>query len=85
VTTTNVQYDSDKPFPSGGLTLPTTHLTWINHTTTFCILNFILREKDVYLLLYSVLLTQKVVPSLGGLQPKWPLVLRSLPSPPCIL
>ena len=47
----NVQCDNDKPFSSGGLALPAMHLASVNQITAFRMLNFILRAKDVYLLL----------------------------------
>jgi len=84
VKTENLQCDNNKPFSSGGL-LACNVSCFNKHKTACRILNFILRAKDVYLLLQTVPFTQKVASSLGGLQPKWPLVLRSLPSPPCIL
>jgi len=48
----------------------------------FRILNFILRAKHVHLLLWIVPFIRKVALCLAGLQTKWPLVLRCLPSPP---
>jgi len=36
------------------LTLPATHFASINHTTALCILSFIVRAKDLYLLLFPL-------------------------------
>jgi len=71
VKTENLQCDNDKPLSSGGLLAY--NASCFNKTYN-CILytklNFILRAKNVYLLLYTATFTQKVASSLGGLQPK---------------
>jgi len=51
VKTANVQCDNVRSCSSVGLTLPKTHLASVDHITAFSILYFILRTKEVYLLL----------------------------------
>ena len=75
----NVYCDNVKPLSSGGLTLPTAHFVPTNHVTALRISNFIPGPKNFQLVLFPF--TLKVVSSLGGLQPKWTLDLRSLPLP----
>jgi len=57
------------------------HFTSIYHITALHILHVIPRVKDFYSLLCTVPFTLKAASSVGGLQPKWPLVLRSLQLP----
>ena len=63
------------------LSLPATHFTSIYRITVLHILHFIPRVKDLHQLLYTVPFTLKAASFMGGLQPRWPLVLRSLQLP----
>ena len=61
--------------------LPAIRFTSIYHITALPILHFVPRAKDFYQLLCTIPFTKYVVSPLGGLQPRWPLVLRSLSLP----
>jgi len=66
--------------------LPATHFVSIKHITALHILNFtITQSKRLLLTVLHCSLYTEVASRLGGLQPKWHLVLRSLPIPHAFL